>query len=67
MKRFYVVEWSNVWRDRTTGVLQVEHMIDERVIAEDELDACCKIADKYPEGYGFAAKTYERYLEEGMV
>jgi hypothetical protein len=54
-KYLFTVEWSELFRD-CLGNLREEHRIDERVFALDEEEACCKVADKNPDGYGFMAR-----------
>lgn len=53
MKHFYRVTWTDVWTDRSG----FRHLMDAEkvVIAHDELDACIKVADGEPLGYGFEA------------
>ena len=53
MKHFYRVTWSDVWTD-VVGRL-CEDRREKDVIARDELDACIKVADSEPLGYGFEA------------
>lgn len=55
--RFYV-EWFNVWKDPYDGGIREERMFDDMVFAYDEVDACCRMADKWSEGYGFEARRF---------
>lgn len=55
MKHFYEVTWYDVWEDPTGLTRSTDLRVKENVIAEDELDACCKVADRHPHGYGFEA------------
>lgn len=54
-KFLYVVEWHELYIN-CLGKLCAAPRIDERVFALTELDACCKVADKNPDGYGFVAR-----------
>lgn len=53
MKHFYRVTWTDVWADASG----FRHMMDAEkvVIARDELDACIRVSDGEPLGYGFEA------------
>ena len=53
MKHFYRVTWSELWYDAVGRRLTRE--AEKDVIARDELDACIKVADGEPLGYGFEA------------
>lgn len=58
MKHFYRVTWVDVWTD-AIGIRHWAHM-EKDVIARDELDACIKVADGEPLGYGFEARQVGR-------
>lgn len=58
MKHFYRVTWTDVWVDDSG----FRHMADAEkiVIARDALDACIRVADNEPRGYGFEAQQAGR-------
>lgn len=58
MKHFYRVTWFELWFD-AAGHRQ-ERRAEKDVIARDELDACIKVADSEPLGYGFEAQKVGR-------
>jgi hypothetical protein len=58
MKHFYRVTWFELWYDRAG--FRHERQAEKDVIARDELDACIKVADGEPLGYGFEAQQVGR-------
>ena len=58
MKHFYRVTWFDVWTDASG--FRHESFLEKVVIARDELDACVRVADGEPLGYGFEAQQVGR-------